>query len=584
MCSIVVTFNESDPDIIKAMSEKVRHRGPDGYEVMTNSHYSVGACRLAIFGQKDATMIYSDQVTDYVVLLNGEIYNYSELWSEISKHGFYPKTDLEAELIARLYQIHGKDFVKYLKGMFAIVIIENDGILLARDRFGIKPLYYKQSGHKLLVSSEIKGILSHSEVSSSLDIEALEETRVFGYVVGQDKTFFKGINQVKPGEAIEFSGDGQARSTIYNRIPHARYMAECGAVDYDEACFQLRSNVISAVQKMFCHGDMEKGVYLSGGIDSSIIALVAKRILNYPVQTFSFGDSEENPDFIAARKVARALGIKHNEYIVSIPEYLRALPDYVAHYESLMAGEVFHVQGGIAFHLLSKKVSESVKVAFSGEGADELFGGYNWIHTHPLGFSDRIRNNLNKLLPNERMSGIVNRLFPSPEDEKKYRRNVFDFLTRSGLSNYHLQSVDRSAGAFGFEIRPLYLYDDLSQHALEMPIEFKVPDNKSTTKIILRDAFRKDFEEAGLLWVTERKKYGMPSAVSNIDREISKTINKTITDEELCSHPLGHLLASKMNLLLYDLFEHVFFKGWDHSSLNPPHGSLLERIWQEYSV
>ena len=221
-----------------------------------------------------------------------------------------------------------------------------------------------------------------------------------------------------------------------------------------------------------------------------------------------------------------------------------------------------------------------MKVAFSGEGADELFGGYYWIYTHPLGFSDRIKGNLRNIIPDGNVADIVGKLFPEPEDEQIYRRNLFDYLLLGGLSNYHLQSVDRSAGAFGFEIRPLYLYDDLAQLAMGFPIEFKVRD-KFTTKRILRDAFRKDFEDADIGWVNDRLKMGMPSAISEIDKEVVSTVDRAISNEELSRHYLGKILGSKMNLLLYDLYEHIFFKDWDHRNPPPPENSFLARVWPE---
>lgn len=363
-------------------------------------------------------------------------------------------------------------------------------------------------------------------------------------------------------------------------MPPARFLNGNGSPDYEEACTQVREYVIKAVERMYRHGQMEKGIFLSGGVDSSTMTLVASRLLGYPVQTFSLADSEENVDFQAARQVAHALGTRHNEYFVTKADYWRAVPDYMAHFESLMAGGVFHIQGGVAYHLLSQRISQEVKVAFTGEGADELFGGYYWIYTHPLGFSDRIRKNLRDILPNARMADYVSRLFPEPEDERIYRRNLFDHLLRAGLSNYHLQSVDRSAGAFGFEIRPLYLDDDLSQYAMELPIEYKTPD-KMTTKRILKDAFRKDFEAADIGWVHERLKYGMPEAVSKIDKVVEDQVAAAVADEELKRHPLGVILGSKMNLLLYDLFEHIFFRGWDHREERPPEESLLARVWPE---
>jgi asparagine synthase (glutamine-hydrolysing) len=211
----------------------------------------------------------------------------------------------------------------------------------------------------------------------------------------------------------------------------------------------------------------------------------------------------------------------------------------------------------MAFHLLSKIVSEHVKIAFSGEGADELFGGYYWIYTHPLGFADRIRSRLSSNGNETPVRKLVDEIFPQPEDERVYRRNLFDAIIKGGLANYHLQSVDRSAGAFGFEIRPAYLYDDLADFALSLPIDYKVP-NKNTTKWILREAFKPELERLGLGWVTTRLKDGMPAAVANIAPLITERIESLVSDTTLAQHPLKAYLRSKTDLYLFDIFANTF--------------------------
>lgn len=580
MCTIVVTFNENQPETLRKMAAAVRHRGPDSFEVWTNEKHGAAGCRLSIFGNPNAPMIYHDPGTGLVALLNGEIYNYRDLRQELSKTGYHPKNDLEAELIARLYQIHGLGFARRLKGMFAIAIVDGQRLVLARDRFGIKPLYYTKSDTSILVCSEIKGILAHPKVTPLLNVHALEETRVFGYVHSQDETLFQGIKQVLPGTAMRFGSEGVGLQERFGVLPQARYLNGFPVPEYPAAVRETRNRVLQAAERMFQHGSMEKGLYLSGGLDSTTLAFAARKELGYPLQTFTLADGADTDDLNAARKVARALGTEHREFMVSIDDYWRWLPDYVAHYEGLMAGGTFHIQGGLAFHLLSRFVSQHVRVAFSGEGADELFGGYYWIYTHPLGFSDRMRNNLGPVKNNKGLRNAIEKLFPRPEEEKVYRRNLFDDLLRAGLSNYHLQSVDRSGGAFGFEIRPLYLEDDLSQWAMELPIDYKVPD-KNTTKKILRDAFEQDYRKLGLGWVLTRLKTGMPSAISHLDREVLNEVDQAISDKEIHHHPLGEILGSKMNLLLFDLFEQIFFEGWDHHADAPPENSFLARLWPE---
>ena len=578
MCNIIVTYNEARPEILRAMAKTVRHRGPDSLEVWHNARHGIAACRLSIFGDPNAPMIYHDACTGRTVLINGEIYNYVDLWKELNRAGEFACTDLEAELIARLFQLHGESFAEKLQGMFAIVILDGYRIVLARDRFGIKSLYFTRLGKRILFSSEIKGILAHPDVTPALNPIALRETRVFGYVVSSDRTFFQDIYQIKPGHVRTIDEAGREQEQPFGSIPKAHYMNGRPNPDYAESVRTTRKMMLDTVDKMFGHGDMDKGIFLSGGVDSSTIALAASLHNGKRVRTFTLADSDDTPDLLAARQVARALKTEHREYRVTSRDYWRWLPDYVAHFEGLMAGGVFHIQGGLAFHILTSFISQQVKVAFSGEGADELFGGYYWIYTHPLGFSDRIRNNLATISDDPDLSSVVDGLFPEPEDEVVYRKNLFDFLLRGGLANYHLQSVDRSAGAFGMEIRPLYLGDSLSQWAMNLPIEYKVPD-KQTTKKILKDAFRQDFIKLGLETVLTRQKMGMPSAISNIDKEIMETVEKAITAEDVVVHPLGAILGSKINLLMFDLFEHIFFKGWDHHSDAPPRDSYLARVW-----
>jgi len=152
---------------------------------------------------------------------------------------------------------------------------------------------------------------------------------------------------------------------------------------------------------------------------------------------------------------------------------------------------------------------------------------------------------------------MVEELFSSPEDERIYRRNLFDALMRSGLSNCHLQSVDRSSGAFGFEIRPAYLFDDLADFALRLPIEYKVPD-KRITKRILRDAFRPELEQLGLEWVLVRRKMGMPTALSNIAKPIQERMENAVSDVAFSDRPLKDYLHTKTDVYLFDLFNKAF--------------------------
>lgn len=556
MCGIAGLWNEANLAVVRAMVRSIAHRGPDGLEFAVFGNHSLGASRLAIYGDLSASAIFHDPSSGVQVLLNGEVYNVGDLREELAARGALFRTDLEAEVVARLYEAHGLAFPIRLKGMFAIAILDGNRLVLARDRFGIKPLYYCDLGEKVAFGSEIKAVLQHPGLRPRLSLAALEDVVVFGYLCSPTDTLFQGIRQVEPGSVLVFDGTGRHQQR-YGAAPAARYLATGESIDRESVVTQLREHLIDAVAAEFSHGEHEKGLYLSGGLDSSTVAVVAKAILGYPISTFTLTDSADSDDFRAAREVAARLGTLHVERTVGVSDYFASLDDFIYHYEAIVAGGVFDLHGGVAFHLLTEAVAEHVRVAFSGEGADELFGGYYWAYTHPLGFSDRIRGRLKRLPTAQRVTQYVEELFPQPEDELVYRRHLLDALLSGGLSNYHLQSVDRSCGAFGFEIRPVYLYDDLANFALSLPIEFKVPDKK-TTKRILREAFRPEFERLGLGWVLSRLKQGMPAAVEHLAQAIRKRMEAAVSDDHFVRHPLRSYLVTKSDVYLFDKFTEQF--------------------------
>jgi|GEM_PF-425387 len=551
MCGICGIYNEANQGVVAAMLESIRHRGPDSFETTLFAKHSLGECGLNIVSNKDDTLPLIDRENKIALLFNGEIYNYQEIKKDLIKDGYAFSSNTDSEIIIPLYQKYKNDFVKHLKGMFAIVIIEQDQILLARDKFGIKPLYYCQLKNKLVFGSEIKSLLQHQEVPAKIDQESLEELMVFGYIFSEERTLLKEIYQVPPGYFVTFDGNSVSEQRYY-QMPAPFYLNN-SEMDYDESVSKLTTTLLNTFELFHKHGDLEKGIYLSGGVDSTLMAVLSREILDRPVKTYSLYDSENARDFNYARKVAKAIGADHHEFFVTADDYLKELPDFVYHYENLVAGGVFDIQGAAAFQILSKHISKYHKVAFTGEGADELFGGYYWIYTHPLGFSDRIRRRVSPLPIHSNTRKVVENIFPHPEDEGIYRKNLFEILMKSGLSNYHLWSVDRACSSFGFETRPPYLYDDIAEFALSMPIDFKVPD-KSTTKRILKDAALPYFKKYNLFEILDRKKYGMPAALDQITPKINDTIQRLIPPKVINQHPFKQYLNSAIDILMFDLF------------------------------
>lgn len=552
MCGICGVAGPVDHETTRGMLASIRHRGPDSFDVVTTPHASLGGCRLAIVGSAQSPLPRS--IGKPLVLFNGELYNYRSVASDMSLGSLDP-LDPESHLIQELLQREGWRGLARLRGMFAIAAVDERRTLLARDRLGIKPLFYSLVGDEVVFGSEMKAVLGHRGVPTAIDQQALDETAVFGYISSPDRTPSASIKQVPPGAVVEVS-HGQVRVHRYWEPDRARNAeGEFPA----RSAQHVRECLANGLAEMLQHDPLEKGFYLSGGVDSSLLVMLAAQSQERPPLTFTLADADDSPDLLAARAVAKAVGANHHEFRVTIDDYVRELPVFVHHYENVVAGGVFDIHGGMAFQMLSRRIAEHVRVAFSGEGADELFGGYYWSYTHPLGFSDRIRGRLDGIGSPHAVAEQVDALFPQPEDEAVYRRNLFDFLLRGGLSNYHLWSVDRSCSAFGFEVRPAYLHDDLVELALSIPIEAKVFGNE--TKRVLKEAARPVFERHGVVQLLDRKKSGMPAAVERIAPKLEALARSLVSGEDVLAHPFGRWVKTPMDAVMFDIFHHVFIEN-----------------------
>lgn len=550
MCGICGTTGREDPALAERMLRTIRHRGPDSFDLAVSPTSSVGGCRLTIIGTNTSPL---PRAGSPLVLFNGEIYNYRELAADL-KVALDPM-DAESHLVQHLLQTQGAQGIARLQGMFAIVAVEPDRIVLARDRLGIKPLFYATVNDEVVFGSEMKAILAHPDVSTALDEQALDETAVFGYISSPERTPFACIKQVPPGTIVEIA-HGRHRVTQY----WAPQLAESGETgDLGEWATAVRSQLRSGLAQMLEHDSLEKGFYLSGGVDSSLLAMLATESQARPVLTFTLADSNDSKDLVAARRIAESIGSDHYEFRVGLDEYLRELPVFVQHYENLIAGGVFDIHGGIAFQMLSRNVAKHVRVAFSGEGADELFGGYYWPYTHPLGFGETIRSRLAAAGCPPAVAMQVNELFPEAEDAAVYRRKVLDFLMQGALANYHLWSVDRSASAFGFEVRPAYLHDELVQLALSLPVEAKVLGNH--TKRVLKEAARPLYERWGVADLLHRKKSGMPAAVHGIGAQFERLASGLVPEQDVATHPFARWVKSPVEAVMFDLFQYTFVQN-----------------------
>ena len=369
--------------LLAGMNDQLRHRGPDG-----DGYFIDGAVGLAMRRLKIIDMAGSDQPLDnedgsLALIFNGEIYNYRELRRRLAARGHRFKTDGDGETIAHLYEEYGDEALKRLRGMFALALWDGRRrrLLLARDRFGQKPLYYYQDSQVFVFASEIKAILAHPNVPRASrfaagDGQALADYLSFGYVPAP-ATAFAGVKMLEAATALQIDAAGAAQARRYWALPPlARPDSRADAAQYSG---ELRERLAEAV-KLRLVSDVPLGAFLSGGLDSSLIVALMRRASNAPVKTFSIGfegdDSFDETPYAA--KVARHLETEHTAFRVA-PEAMSLLPELVWHHD-----QPFADSSAIPTYLVSKLTREQVTVALTGDGGDELFAGYERFYAAAL--------------------------------------------------------------------------------------------------------------------------------------------------------------------------------------------------------
>lgn len=565
MCGICGIFGQSDKRVVQNMLEAIKHRGPDNEGFYEDDRISLGVCRLSIVDiEKGNQPIFNEKHT-MCIIFNGEIYNYLDLRKKLIERGHKFTTKADTEVILHLFEEYGRDCVGYLKGMFAFAIWDGENLLLARDRMGIKPLFYTFLPHKklFLFGSEIKTIFQHPEVDRAINEQTLCEQSVLGFILSPDESLFKGVKQLLPGTTMLVSKDSGDEIHIETR----RYFSlkdiyqKTEPADIQSVTNSLQSEFENTSKLFSAHSELEKSLFLSGGLDSSLLATFFSKAL--PIKTFSVADTTSSPDLRFARKVANFIGSEHYEVRITFDDILKEIPNFTVAYENLSFGGGFNRGGDLAFFLLSKEIAKRVKIAITGEGADELFAGY-WMHKWPLGYSDRIKERLNKfdLSQNPYARDLMERLeewFPPEENKDLYFLNTLKFFLGSGLSNYHLWAVDRSSMWHSLEVRVPYLYDDLVQLALEIPGDLKVKDGE--TKFILRRFAEKYFKNGDMREIIQRKKKAMPDAIENISQDMLSFCNSQIPDKYLSQHPYKQYFHDKVDVLMFDLLYKVFIEN-----------------------
>ena len=377
MCGILGIVGRPTPAALDAV-ELLRHRGPDGDGRWIGAGAALAMRRLAIIDLETGDQPVSNERGDVVAIVNGELYNYRELRAELEAKGHTFRGVGDVEVVPHLYEEHGAGFVEHLRGMFAISLWDeaNRRLVLARDRFGIKPLYLTELPDGLAFASELAPLLSLG-ASAEVDPEAVADYLVLGYVPGT-RTGVVGARKLAPGSTLVHE-DGRSREGRW-------YVPEPRAHALEET--------LAEAMRLHLRSDVPLAVLLSGGLDSSLIASLAAAELDLPLRTFTVGFADAAYDEREpAREIARAIGAQHEELVVET-RVAEDLPEIAARLEQPLADPA-----AIPLWYLCRAVAAEVKVALAGDGGDEVFGGYSRYAWDPVAARLRALGPLGRLIP-----------------------------------------------------------------------------------------------------------------------------------------------------------------------------------------
>ena len=563
MCGICGIIRKGDnKDIIKKMNDRIIHRGPDGEGYYIDGDVAFGHRRLSIIDLSTGDQPIYNEDNSVVTVYNGEIYNYLELRGELESLGHEFKTKSDTEVLVHGYEEWHTDLPKHLRGMFAFAIYDKNRneIFLARDNFGIKPLYYAKMNDSFMFASEIKSFLDVPDFKKEFNEEILETYLEFSFVP-TNETFFKGVYRLDAGCSLLYK-DEDIKINKYFKLDFKE-----DKMSFTDAVKNI-SDVMEDSVKRHLIADVEVGSFLSSGIDSSYIVSLAK-----PDKTYTVGYENKKYDEINyAKDLADKLGIKNESKIIKKDEYLDAIPKIMYHLD-----EPTSDPAAISLYFVAKLASRDLKVVLSGEGADEFFGGYNYYREEvDYKFYNKIPYGIRHVI------GKVAGLFPEVRGfnflvrrgeklENSYigvNRNFSEKMARKVLrKNYELKAIDvtkdvynefkdysnidkmqaidinfwlmkdillkadRMTMASSIEGRVPFIDKEVFSVASKLPFDYKV--TKENTKVALREAAKEVIPTDAY----KKKKLGFPVPIrewikdGEFKEDIEKTINSAVANK-----------------------------------------------------
>ena len=538
MCGFVgfVDRSKNKKKIVKDMADKIIHRGPDSDGYYVDEDVALGFRRLSIIDLEGGTQPIYNEDNSRVIVFNGEIYNYKEIKEELLKKGHKFKTESDTEVILHGYEEYKEKILDMLRGMFAFVIYDKKKKTLfgARDFYGIKPLYYYKDDKEFMFGSEIKAFLGHPNFKKELNRDMLKQYLTFQYSVSED-TFFKNVYKLRPGHYFKYH-DGELEIVKYYEIK----IESDDSKRLDEWKDIIRDNLNESI-KYHKVSDVEVGSFLSSGVDSSIVAT-----LSDVDKTFTVGyDNKKYSEIDYAKELSEKIGVKNISKKISKEEYFDKFPMIQYYMDEPLADP-----SAVALYFVANTASKHVKVALSGEGADEIFGGYNIYHEpYSVSWYNKIPYPIRRFIgilayPFRNHTGFNFLVRRSKKLEDRYVGNAFIFDPREAdkIISYEdkrtfkeltkpyydkaksyddvakmqyidfnfwligdiLLKADKMSMANSLEVRVPFLDKNLISSVIGIPSKYKIVGNE--TKYAFREVCKESLDDK---WAS-KKKLGFP--------------------------------------------------------------------------
>jgi len=547
MCGIAGVYGIGDRRLIARMTNTITHRGPDSAGYYVDDNISLGHRRLSIIDLSTGDQPIYNEDKSIVIVYNGECYNYKRLREicEWAGHKFYTESD--TEVLVHLYETLGDTFAKELNGIFAFAIYDSDKkkLLLSRDRMGVKPLFYAQVEDKLIFASEVKAILQYPELKREMDHDALSSFLTFGSILG-DKTMFKGIKKLLPGHYLTFKS---------GKITIGKYhFDEQLPLEYneDKLAVELRAKLELSVKSQMM-SDVPIGALLSGGIDSSTVVGLMSKETDLPIQTFTVGFGREDDELKYAKVISEHYNTDHHEITITPKDVPGIAAKLAWHYD-----DPIWDAASVPTYFVSELAKKHVTVVLTGEGADELFAGYNrykpFSSVFPLVHQAArvfMYNKFAKLFDASVRKDVMHtNTSYADKMEKDYLikgrpvlESILRFEQEELLPNQLLNKVDRATMANSLEARVPFLDNTIVDLSRCVPIELKM--NGLVGKYILRKAVKDLIPEA----IIKRPKQGFGASARQWlgDKEVHDYIDGVLDTAHIMKEGLDYGIIKKLS-------------------------------------